>query len=496
MAFLNELAQLVPQQTPVANFVLGFIGLLVLRFVYTAIRSPLASIPGPLLSRWTDIHVRIKLLSGSKARYVHSLHEKYGPVVRLGPHEVDVADVSGAREIHKVRSKYLKDPGFYVGGKVRSLFSTLDPAFHAQRKRTLDKCFAETSMVELEPAVIRKAHFTISKIENEMKTKGCADILHWWTLFAMDIISELCFGESFQMLEIGKKNQYAKDIAVMGSLLPLRGAFPTLIWLAAYLPLFPELRDVGIMRQRIVEYGIKRTDKYLQLVEDGGAKRTLFSSLVHKVGSQNEELSREDITTEAQSYITAGTDTTAVTLTYLIYAVSRQKDVHDRLLREIQALPAEFNHRDLRNLPYLNCVIDETLRLYGAASGALPRIVPKEGGQLGGYYVPGGAVVSTQNYTIHRDEEIFPDPEKFDPSRWETPSSEARNAFMPFGIGSRSCIGINLARLELRLCTALFFRKFPNVKLSNKFGMTDDEMDPHVNFLAMPAGHRCLIEVV
>ncbi|KAI1379517.1 cytochrome P450 [Hypoxylon crocopeplum] len=494
MAILNELIDSTSQYLSTVNLIWTLVGLFVLQSVYTTLKNPLSSIPGPLLSRWTDLPVRVKLLSGTKARYVHSLHEKYGPIVRLGPHEVDVSDVNGAREIHKVRSKYMKDPGFYVGGKVRSLFSTLDPAFHAQRKRTLDRCFAEASMVDLEPTVVEKAHFTISKMREDMKTKGCTDILHWWTLFAMDVIGELCFGESFHMLEVGKKNQYAEDIATMGSLLPLRGAFPTLIWMAGYLPFFPQLKDVGIMRQRIVEFGIKRTEKYLQLVGDGNARRTLFSSLVNKVGSQSAELSKQDLTNESQSYITAGTDTTAVTLTYLIYAVTKDKEIHNKLMEELQTLPGDFNHRHLRDLPYLNRVIDETLRLYGAASGGLPRVVPAEGGSLVGHYIPSGVVVSTQNYTIHRDETIFRDPEKFDPSRWENPSTEAKNAFMPFGIGPRTCIGLNLARMELRLCVALFFRAFPTVKLSNKFGMSDSEMDPHINFLLMPRGHRCLVE--
>lgn len=335
-----------------------------------------------------------------------------GPIVRLGPNEVDVSDVNGAREIHKVRSKYLKDPNFYVGGNVRSLFSAIDPVFHAQRKRTLDRCFAEASMVDFEPAVLEKLHLVITQMQEDMKSKGCTDILHWWTLFAMDVIGDLCFGESFHMLETGKKTEYAEDIAVIGSLLPLRGAFPTLIWAAGYTPFFPRFKNVGATRQRIVAYGIQRTQKYLQLVEDGGARRTLFSSLVNKGNLRNAELSEQDLTIESQSYITAGTDTTAITLTYLIYSVCGNKDIHRKLVQELKALPADFNHRHLRDLPYLNRVIEETLRLYGAASGAIPRVVPQEGGTLAGHYIPGGAIVSTQSYSVHRDSKIFPNPEK------------------------------------------------------------------------------------
>jgi hypothetical protein len=56
-------------------------------------------------------------------------------------------------------------------------------------------------------------------------------------------------------------------------------------------------------------------------------------------------------------------------------------------------------------------------------------------------------------------------------------------------------LGLNLAKMELRLCSAMFFRAFPSAKLSYRAGMTDEEMQPEINFLLMPKGHRCLIEV-
>lgn len=189
--------------------------------------NSLSSIPGPLWSTWTDLPVRLQLLYGVKAKYVHSLHEKYGereerhekplrcrykliflshigPVVRIGPSEVDISDVSAVREIHAARSGFLKHPGFYIGGNVRSVFSALEPSFHAQRRRLLGPCFADSALGVLEPTVVERARLCISKMGEDVRSQGHTDILHWWTLFAMDVISEMCFGESFHMLEVGK----------------------------------------------------------------------------------------------------------------------------------------------------------------------------------------------------------------------------------------------------------------------------------------------------
>jgi cytochrome P450 len=159
----------------------------------------------------------------------------------------------------------------------------------------------------------------------------------------------------------------------------------------------------------------------MKLVENSpndAQKRTLFGSLIKKSQQSSSGsivdmgLTEQDITAESQSYITAGTDTTAVTMTYLVYAVCKFPEVHEKLLRELQALPPDFTHRSLRDLPYLNCVIDEALRIYGAAQGGLPRVVPEKGATLLGKHLPGGVKVSTQSYSIHRDGSTFPDPER------------------------------------------------------------------------------------
>ena len=114
---------------------------------------------------------------------------------------------------------------------------------------------------------------------------------------------------------------------------------------------------------------------------------------------------------EATNYIIAGSDTTAITLTYLVWAILTHSNVHRRVLAEVQALPENFASDDFATkIPYTDCVIEEALRLYGAAPGALPRVVPSGGRELAGYFIPGGTVVCTQSYTVHRDGNVFQDP--------------------------------------------------------------------------------------
>lgn len=106
----------------------------------------------------------------------------------------------------------------------------------------------------------------------------------------------------------------------------------------------------------------------------------------------------------------AGNGTTAVTLTYLIWAVLSDRRVRSTLEAELDALADGFNDAELEALPYLTAVIEETLRLYGSAPGSLPRVVPAGGLTVGENHLPAGTVVNTQAYTLHRDSRIYPDP--------------------------------------------------------------------------------------
>jgi cytochrome P450 len=99
-----------------------------------------------------------------------------------------------------------------------------------------------------------------------------------------------------------------------------------------------------------------------------------------------------------------------VTLTYLVWAVLKRPQLQAALEEEVAALSPELLPEELQRAPLLNSIIDEALRLYGAAPGLLPRTVPEGGATLEGHFVPAGTTVTTQAYTLHRDPEIFPNP--------------------------------------------------------------------------------------
>ncbi|EXL68065.1 hypothetical protein FOPG_15862 [Fusarium oxysporum f. sp. conglutinans race 2 54008] len=116
----------------------------------------------------------------------------------------------------------------------------------------------------------------------------------------------------------------------------------------------------------------------------------------------------------------------------------------------------------------------------------------EEDGYLGRPLTDSETVVGIQNYTIHRWEAAFPDPESFIPDRWldDKNIAQRKEAFVPFSVGSRKCIGINLAQMELSKLVAAFFRRFDaTIDPSTR----PEDMRMFDNFSAGPVGRKLLI---
>lgn len=134
-----------------------------------------------------------------------------GPVVVIGPSEVDITDVQAAKVIHSIKNIYPKGP-FYkslTAPGTQSIFNTRDIAFHRRHRRLLQGPFSETNLKIFHPTVEQRVDLTIQRMKEETANRGAADVFKWWLFMATDVIGELTFGESFRMLELGEVSNFA-----------------------------------------------------------------------------------------------------------------------------------------------------------------------------------------------------------------------------------------------------------------------------------------------
>lgn len=166
------------------------------------------------------------------------------------------------------------------------------------------------------------------------------------------------------------------------------------------------------------------------------------SSLLHKLRDGSSALPTVVAAAECMDHMAAGIDTTGDALCFLMYELSlpRSQDSQKRLHEEIVQNP----EMKLNDLPYLDAVVKEGLRLFPPIPMSLPRYAPREGSNICGYQIPGGSIVSCQAYTLHLlNQDVFFDAAKFQPERWleKEGELERNRLFFAFASGGRGCIG-------------------------------------------------------
>lgn len=175
-------------------------------------------------------------------------------------------------------------------------------------------------------------------------------------------------------------------------------------------------------------------------------------------------LSEAIVRDQTTTLLFAGHDTTTATLTFLGYELARHPDAMAAVQAELDAVLGDRDpsaaQLDGRTLPVLERTLDETLRLYPPAWVGPRRTVRDV--ELEGVRIPAGVGVQYSSWATHHLDELYPDPERFDPDRFRPagPASRLpRGAYIPFGGGSRMCLGKRFGQYELRALAAVLLRR-------------------------------------
>ena len=166
------------------------------------------------------------------------------------------------------------------------------------------------------------------------------------------------------------------------------------------------------------------------------------------------ELPPQAVRDQLVTFFLAGHETTSHALSWAWWLLSRHPEVEARLHAEVDALPGDPDASTA--LPYTDAVAMEALRLFPPAY-ALPRVAVEDT-TLGAFDAPAGTQVVLWVWHAHRDPDVFDEPEAFRPERFL--EGKPPQSFVPFGAGTRMCIGAGFARLELRLILATLARRW------------------------------------
>lgn len=169
-------------------------------------------------------------------------------------------------------------------------------------------------------------------------------------------------------------------------------------------------------------------------------------------------MSDEELRDELLTILFAGHETTSTTLAWALYQIHRHPSVYETLIAELETLGAEATPMAVAQLPYLNAVCQETLRMYPVLPVIFPRIA-KEPVQVGGQWFEAGTVFMPTIYLVHYREDIYPRAHEFQPERFLT-RQYSPSEYFPFGGGGRRCLGYALALLEMKLVLATVLSRY------------------------------------
>jgi len=165
----------------------------------------------------------------------------------------------------------------------------------------------------------------------------------------------------------------------------------------------------------------------------------------------------EHIRDELRTLLIAGHETTSIALAWALYAIHRDPAVKAALLAELDSAGPDAAPDELAKLPYLEAVVDETLRRFPIVDTVFR--VLREPWSFGGYDLPEGITIGAAVVLVHRRADIYPEPDAFRPERF-LEGKPKPHEYLPFGGGHRRCIGAAFSHYEARVALATVLREF------------------------------------
>ncbi|RDD39473.1 Cytochrome P450 3A24 [Trichoplax sp. H2] len=270
--------------------------------------------------------------------------------------------------------------------------------------------------------------------------------------FSMEILLATAAGMEFESKEQEKKLTAAASQVSSGA----AGLMQLLLLFAT--PLFRILEPLsGGQFMNSLHYLTDTCRKVIKerrkkMAEGIACRRDLMQQMIE--AGDSDKLDDNEVVAQAVIFLVGGYETTANTLAFATYLLATNPEVQNRLYNEIKTKLSDADPLDydrVADLPYLEMVILETLRIYPPAF-RLTRAC-KNNTTIDGHQISKEAMIAVPVYAIHHDPKLWPNPEQFIPERFapEEKSKRAACAYLPFGMGPRNCLGMKFALLKIKL---------------------------------------------
>lgn len=399
---------------------------------------------------------RTRRFAGEPLEMLLEYYERFGPIFTVRLLHSNVVFMLGPAANHYVTvshaSNFLWRDGHFrdLIGLMGDGLLTIDGDFHRSSRRIMLPAFHREQLEASVDVILEEAERAVQKLE----PGATIDLYAWTRQLAMRVAMRALFGfdpDSEQMRSADAAGLFEAALAFYASdylLRILRGARSP--W--------------GRMQHAARQLDVLIYAEIARRRRSGERGLDILSLLLDAEDEEGNVLSDLQIRDEVMTLLFAGHDTTTSTIAFMFYELARNPQLVAPLVAEQDRIIGDrpLTAADLSGsaLPELEMVLDETLRKYPAAWIGPRRSL--ENFEFAGQMVPGGVPVNYSSWVSHHLPDVFAQPDAFRPSRFAAEAKAAlpKGAYVPFGGGSRTCIGMRFGQLEIRTLASLILRRY------------------------------------
>ncbi|KAI9816488.1 MAG: hypothetical protein M1827_001620 [Pycnora praestabilis] len=356
-------------------------------------------------------------------------------------------------------------------------------------RKSFNPGFQPQYLHSLTSLVVGKANVFVSQMKSAAKKQEVVSLVHYTQALTLDIIGEVTMGHDMHA-QSSKDEEQISDPEHLSPIQFPEALCVKLLW-EVRVPIFFAALGQRPATMSLQKPYSKLDSRLATIVRTQTESRKPSKRSIMALAIQGQELTPalvKNTVDQLKTFIFAGEDTTAILLAYVFYHLSRTPHALEKLRAEHDAIFGDNTEQLLltqmsavmEKMTYTMAVVRETLRLNSPAGGSA-RMVPPGTGLIveteAGKACLDGAIIYISHMLIHTREEYWgPDATNFNPDRFLDPSFEIPSgAWRPFERGPRSCIGLELALLEVRVILALTVRQFDFEKVGYD-GITEEEL--------------------
>jgi cytochrome P450 len=447
------------------------------------------------LSGISNLPFMVVAHSGARSAYMAKLHQKH-PVIRTGPNSLSYGDVRAIKDIYGHNTPCTKDGAYVItSGSHYHLADVVDKHDHARKRKLLSSAYAIKNLEGWEHKVADKMarlrrHLdqccTSPLAPGKLPEPGDlnVDYRKWTNFFTLDAIADIGLSETLGFLDRGHDKVTGRRLDGSTYECDFRECLyqtarkqSLLIWSYKWYPLVNKISNMIPFYARMSSLAqawdgipVELAHRRLQRYRAGEKLDDFFQALMEGKNGQPNNLEWGEIVAEVSIMMNAGSATTAIAMTNVLYQLLKNPEIKNKLVEEIdnalddgedEIEDGVIAYDKVKHLPYLRACLDESLRLFPPTPHGLPRETPPDGTNIFGDYIPGRVTVAMSAFVAHRNESTFRQANEYIPERWLGEEGKSLQPFfLAFSAGARGCIGRNISYLEQTVVLASVLRRY------------------------------------